>query len=337
VFSLSSDGSWLLFTRKSEVEGQINTLWAAEITDPTIEGQAAELIDLKVANIIHFADWMPGSNTKIVFSTVEPRTAAPGWQANNDLNVLTFSTSGWTTKWTAVLEPNSGGVYGWWGMSFAWAPDGQTLAFARADGIGLLDYVEGTLTTLQEVIPFQTGSDWAWVPGITWGADGKTLFSIDHTPPAGAISPEESRSFALTAFMIETGDALHLIPEAGMFAYPLASTLQTQDSAENTYRVAYLQPDLPNQSESSQYRLAVMDQDGSNRRVLFPTEGLQALRPQREWGAWSPAPLPESGNYAIAIVYQGNLWLVDAGAQTTADPLAWQITGDGLTSRIAWK
>ena len=68
-------------------------------------------IDLGVRNVVHFADWVPGSNEKVVFSTVEPTSAAPGWQANNDMYVLSFSPSGWVTKWKdkPVLEPNSGG------------------------------------------------------------------------------------------------------------------------------------------------------------------------------------------------------------------------------------
>jgi len=42
--------------------------------------------------------------------------------------------------------------------------------------------------------------------------------------------------------------------------------------------------------------------------------------------------LGDSGNRAIGLVYQNNLWIVDS---VTGD--AWQITGDGLTSRIDWK
>jgi hypothetical protein len=117
-----------------------------------------------------------------------------------------------------------------------------------------------------------------------------------------------------------------------MFAYPLVSPLQPLPSGEQGYQVAYLQAAFPNQSETSRYRLVVMDRDGSNPKALFPEEGLPGLTPQREWGAWSSAPLPTSSHYAIAVIYQGNLWLVDA---TTGD--AQQITGDNLTSRVAWR
>ena len=130
ILALSDDKNWLLYTRRAEDPSQINTLWAKNISD-----KESKAVDLKVSNVIQFADWVPGSDSKVVFSTVEPRETAPGWQANNDLNVLTFSQSGWTSKWDVILEANSGGVYGWWGSTFAWSPDQKTLAMARPDGI----------------------------------------------------------------------------------------------------------------------------------------------------------------------------------------------------------
>ena len=330
ILSLSSDGSWLLFSRKSNEEGQINGLWVKDISS-----EDSKLIDLTVPNVIQFAAWIPGSDSKIVFSTVEPRTTAPGWQANNDLYALSFSKSGWVTKWKdkPVLEPNSGGIYGWWGTSFAWAPDGEQLAYARPDGIGLLNFLDGTQAPVLDMIPYQTRGDWAWVPGLAWGPDGKNLYTVDHVPPAGTVSPEESQVFDLTAISMESGAQLHIVSQAGMFAYPVISPPQPKASGENAYQVAYLQAIFPNQSESSRYRLMVMDRDGSNRQVLFPTDDRSGgLSPQNDWGAWSPDPMPESGNYAIAFIYQGNLWIVDA-----VSGKAQQITGDGLTTRVIWK
>jgi hypothetical protein len=340
IFSLSSDGAWLLFTRRSSEEGQINTLWAARIAETATEAtpppeetaEIGEMIDLDVSNVVHFADWVPGSDTKIVFSTVEPRAAAPGWQANNDLNALTFSTTGWTTKWSIILESNSGGVYGWWGTNFAWAPDGGQLAFFRPDSVGLLNYDDGTVTTLFEIVPLLTRGDWAWVPGLTWGPNGNALYTVNHAAPPGSVSPEESQFFDLTAIPLEAGPSLPLVSQTGMFAYPLASPLLTQESGDIDYRIAYLQAVFPTQSETSRYHLAVMDRDGSNRQVLFPPEENPALEPQLNWGAWSPESMPESGNYDLAVLYDGNLWLVDA---VTGE--ATQITGDGLTTRVIWR
>jgi hypothetical protein len=75
-----------------------------------------------------------------------------------------------------------------------------------------------------------------------------------------------------------------------------------------------------------------MDRDGSNRVEIFPPQESAGLQPQRHWGAWSPEPMPESGSYAIAVLYQGNIWLIDV-----VSGVATQVTGDGLTSRVIWR
>ena len=98
----------------------------------------------------------------------------------------------------------------------------------------------------------------------------------------------------------------------------------------NDYQVAYLQAIFPNQSDSSRYRLVAMDRDGSNRRTLFPAEDKPGLDPQQV--AWSPAVIPERNSYSIAVLYQGNLWLVDSSTDE-----ATQVTGDGLISRVSWR
>ena len=108
-----------------------------------------------------------------------------------------------------------------------------------------------------------------------------------------------------------------------MFAYPSISAALEQGDERN-FRVAYLQALAPLQSETSGYRLAVMDRDGSNRKTLFPLEGAPGLEPQTP--LWSPDAR------FLAVVYQGNLWLIDSTNAT-----ATQITGDGLIQRIDWR
>ncbi len=320
VFKLAWDGDWLLYTQHTEQEDQINALWVADLSSDEVQ-----LIDLKVPNVVHFADWVPGSTSRVVFSTVEPRSTAPGWQANNDLNVLNFSATGWTSSWqdTPVLEANSGGVYGWWGTDFDWDPKAKNLSFARPDSIGLLDYEKGTITTTLTIAPLQTRGDWAWVPGFTWGPDGNVLYATTHLPP------EDSQLFDLLAIPLTGGSPLTLVPQAGMFSYPVASPLQERKTGEMYYQVAYLQAIFPTQSETSRYRLEIMDRDGSNRRIIFPPEGEPGLEPQQV--VWSPAPITESGAYGIALIYQGNMWLVDVESGE-----AQQVTGDGLVSKIDW-
>jgi hypothetical protein len=327
VLTVSDDKDWLLFTRRSDSEDEINSLWVMDIRDET-----GKMIDLNVSNVVHFADWVPNSNSKVIFSTVEPRSTAPGWQANNDLNVFSVSPSGWTSKKTVILEPNSGGVYGWWGSSFTWSPDRQTLAIARPDGISLVDFYSGEVQPVADVIPLQTRGDWAWVPAVAWSPDGRTIYSIDHVSPPGSLSAEESPIFNLSALPMGPGGTIQVVSQAGMFAYPIVSPITPRANGELAYEVAYLQAIFPTQSDTSRYRLTVMDRDGSNRRVLFPTEGSSGLDPQQGWGAWSPEPLPDSGHFSIALIYQGNLWLVD-----TVTGQGQQVTGDGLTTRVIWK
>jgi hypothetical protein len=321
VFSLSEDGNWLLYTRRATRGEDINSLWVADLSSEPIQE-----IDLKVANVVHFADWIPGSTSKVAFSTVEPRASPPGWQANNDLNALSFSASGWVSNWKAkpVVEANSGGVYGWWGTSFTWSPDGQSLAYARPDAVGVLDFKDGILSSVLDVTPWQTGGDWAWVPGVAWGADGKVLYTVNH------VSPEDSQLFHLTAISLDVNAPIELAQETGMFSYPEVSPGETLQNGEIDYKIAYLRAVFPRQSETSPYRLVVMDRDGSNQNVLFPPQGEPGLEPQQV--AWSPAPLANSGNYVVAALYQGNLWLVNS---LTGE--AQQITGDGLIRRLTWR
>jgi hypothetical protein len=38
------------------------------------------------------------------------------------------------------------------------------------------------------------------------------------------------------------------------------------------------------------------------------------------------------GGYAIAFIYNGNIWLIDSNSGT-----ALQVTGDGLTTKADWR
>jgi hypothetical protein len=263
---------------------------------------------------------------------VEARQAAPGWQANNDLQVRNFSVNGWVSRPTTVIDTNSGGVYGWWGTDFTYSPDQTRLVYAGPDQIGFINFDEGIQEPILPIVPLQTRSDWAWVPGVRWSPDNRALFTVQHSAPQGSASPEESPDFDLVALLLDSGTQIPLVSKVGMFAYPLPSPLPSRADGETGYQVAYLQAIFPGQSDSSRYRLMVMDRDGSNQMALFPSLASQGIEPSRDWGQWSPDPMETSGHYSIALLYQGNIWLVDV---VTGE--SWQVTGDGQIVRILWR
>lgn len=321
VFAMSYDREWLLYSRKANSDdGKINTLWVIRANKDN-----AVPIDLKISNVINFADFIPNSSRTIAYSTVEPRDSAPGWQANNDLFYKTFSSS--TTLGSPIekVEANSGGIYGWWGINFIWSPDGSRLGFARPDSIGTVTLAKGSLNTVTTLTPYDTHSDWAWVPGVTWSPDGKFLITSKHNTNRNASKPESSTVFDLTAFSLDADNPyqVQLDSDTGMFSNPASSPFTSSGS----YWIAYLQAIFPEQSDSSRYRLIVMDQDGSNKVTLLPDEGSTGLNAQTIY--WSPDF--QNGSY-IAIINDGNLWLVDA---TTAQK--YQVTGDSLVTRISWR
>lgn len=324
VFQLSPDGQWLLFTRK--LEDEINSLWIAKT-----RSILPEPISLEATNIIHYSEWGPDAGSddseiaySIAYSTVEERPSAPGWQANNDLHLLTLNETGILLDQRTIIESNPGGLYGWWGTSFSWSPNRNRMAFARADGIGLLDLNRGSIESLIGITPFQTFGDWAWVPEITWSPDGEILFYINHGPPLSLESPEASQVFDLQALPIDQGYDIRLANQTGMFAFLESSPFNENIVGEDAYQLAYLQAIFPSESETSRYRLMIMDRDGSNRKSIFPPEGEPGMEPGTI--RWSP------NGERLALLYKMDLWLIDPESGQSQ-----RLTADGQTQNFDWK
>ncbi len=321
VFNLSKDGRWLLFTRKAPADGEnINSLHAVDVSH---EGQS--IVDLGVNNVIHHAAWVPNQENTFSYSTVEPRDAPPGWQANNDLWIMTFTSSGSVIRNENIIESNSGGTYGWWGTDFSWSPDGIDLAYSRPDEIGLVDQEEGAFSVMQKVIPYDSRSDWAWIPPLEWSPDSQFLLFLDHSAEPNDSQPGSSPDFDLRANFLSSNPSVTIVPLAGMFAYPSTSAIQSNDRFE----IAYLQAIFPDRSETSRYKILLMDKDGSNKKVVFPPGGSAGMEPQSV--LWSP-PGDEGQVDRLAFLYQGNIWFLDLPDLTTH-----QVTGDGLISRMDWR
>ncbi len=52
---------------------------------------------------------------------------------------------------------------------------GMILPIARPDEIGLVDQKEGAFLSLQKVIPYDSQSDWAWIPPLEWSPDSQGI------------------------------------------------------------------------------------------------------------------------------------------------------------------
>ena len=323
VFDLSPDGRWLLFTRvvTDTAAADFNTLWV----QPSELGAAA--VELPVTSAL-YAEWSPTQTNVIAYSTAEKTQRAPGWQANNDLWLLSWAENRRTKQMeftpTLLLDKSAGGVYGWWGTGFAFSPDGLDMAYARTDSIGVVDLQSFTAVQLIDFPAYNTHSDWAWFPALRWGADGRFLYSVTHGAPVALEAPEDSPAFNLTVLSATGGLRADLVPRAGMFANPLPAPLNYSLGTAGLFRLAYLQAREPDNSAFSRYRLGVMDRDGSNARLIFPPEDQTGLAANSSF-AWSPE------GRRLAVVYDGNLWLVDADSGVSQ-----QLTGDGLTAKVVW-
>ena len=324
VFSLSPDGQFLLYTRgiTDTASEFFNQLYVVDI----VAGGPREPIQLPATNVL-WADWvvLPDSPPTIAYPSALKTDRAPGWQANNDLWLLSWAPNVKTKEMEfnplLVLDTSSGGLYGWWGTGFAVAPDYTQIAYARTDGIGVVNLATYETRGLISFAAYNARSDWAWYPSLRWASSG-WLYTVTHGAPLRLELPEDSPAFDITALNMSTAARLDLIPRAGMFANPAPSPITDFGAPQ---QIAYLQALEPDNSPFSNYRLYVMDADGSNARALFPPEDESGLAPGA-FPTWSP------DGRLIAIVSGGNLWLIDPKTG-----IAQQVTGDGLTSKIDWR
>jgi hypothetical protein len=318
IFSLSPDGQWLLFSREDETH--LNALFVVATFG------SEQPFPLSIFDVVHFADWSPLEKRTIAFSTVQPTASAPGWQANNDLRLISFDENQKPSPGNTLLAPNTEGAYSWWGTKFAWSPDGSRLAYTRPDEIGWISSAGGSRHPLLAFAPFHTRADWIWLPSIRWSPDGQFLFTVRHGEPVAQELPEESAVFDLVALPAGGGGAISLFEHAGMFAYPVPGPLIDR-AYEQGYNVAFLEAIRPLESDRSKYRLVIADRDGSNRNAVFPPDGEPGLSPGEAGEAkWSPDGMQ------IALIYGGNLWIVDLHSGESQ-----QLTGDGQVTMVDWK
>jgi WD40 repeat protein len=313
AFSLSPDGRQLFYTTKltDEIELPLNEAWLASTT---IVGEAP--ITTGLQGVLQ-AVWSPVvTQSLIAYTTAERTASAPGWRANNDLWLLDLVSP--APKPVQVLPANTQGLYPWWGTTFTWSPDGTQLAYARADQIGTIDLsatrpLSDDLFSLVDFTPLETFSEWVWVPDISWSPDGRFIAATIHGPPLAAEPAEESQVFDLWLLSVDGTVSAKVAEKVGMWARP------TWGEAG----IAYGQAIEPLQSVNSRYSIQLIDQDGSNRRQLFPFQDEAGV--QLPELIWSP-----TGN-DLLFAYNGNLYTTNS----LGSP-AKQLTVDSQAGHLQW-
>ncbi len=156
--------------------------------------------------------------------------------------------------------------------------------------------------------------DWIWVPQLSWSPYSDLLAATLHGKPLGTEPPETSPIFDITIIQPDAqAQGLYqvkLVSQAGLRAIPQYSPIINGISGNKQGYIGHLQARDPINSVTSEYDLVIVSRDRSNARVLFPGPDKPGLKPiETPFGsdiAWSPDA------QQVAIVYQGDLWIVDA-------------------------
>lgn len=325
VLSLSSNGQYLIYTADPVNDEEfINELWLiATIGNlPPVQLVPTDVL---------YAEWMPEQENTISYSTGEVQAIFPFWDAlNNVLTIRVDPTTGESLNVRQIVPESLGGLSGWWGTVYKWSPDGTRLAWVRADSAGIVGE-EGEFIPLVEYALFRTSQNWSWRANISWSWDGQLLLTTGHGDPLGSEPAEASPVFDIVATSIDNSFEVSVAESAGMWAgAQFSPRLSRPDTRYEYGYMAYLRAREPYNSINGEYDLVVADRDGSNARVIFPPSGQPGIQSQitgltAHDFAWSPDARQ------IAVIYQGNLWIVDVETQ-----VAHQMTFDGQSKFPIW-
>ncbi len=326
VFSFSSDGRYILFSRAEAASSKsLNTLW---VMDTLVQGEQPRA--LPVSDVL-FAQLAPDAHA-ILYSTGEKTAAAPGWKANNDLWLAPLSASELSASppvsmtlspqrlWKAMVPA----PYSWWGANFAWSPNGRAVAYAFANEIGFSTIPtssdrEALRTPLKTFAPFRSPADWVWTPQLAWSPDSRFIVAAVHAPLDNFQVASDNPIFELWGLATDRTARAPLAKQTGMWAAPVWSPPDASSESMITFGVAL----SPSDSERSRYALVVMDRDGGNKTQIFPQgkeDGLVVVQV-----AWSPDARQ------LVAVRDGDLWLYDF-----ASARWFQLTANGASALPRW-
>lgn len=326
VLSQNPQGTHLLYTKAAGATGEfLNELW---LLDFSFDSRPVKLPPGDVL----FADWRPGSSNVIAYSTAEAAVGGIGWKALNNLWLMQIDRiSGTALTIEEIIPEHSGGSYGWWGTDYRWSPLGDQMAFANPESVGVIDFERKRLVTLHNYAAFDSSQSWIWLTSLSWSPDSRFLASIKHGSPLGSEPPESSPVFDLAVTRADGQISAIVSSSVGMWSGPSFSPrLPGGTAAGQGGYLAWMQARDPHNSNNSEYDLIVADRDGSNQRRLFPATGQPGLR--RTNSGFSANALTWSPDARfLALIYQGNLWLVEILSDA-----ANQITFDGGASRPVW-
>lgn len=326
VFDVVEDGSTLIYsTEVNDTDDFFNELWMIQTLDNSTP------IKLTPTDVL-YAEWRPATTDTIAYSTGEVRPTTPPWRALNNLWLMELDlNSGRALDIEEIIPESSGGLGGWWGTDYKWSPQGDKMAWTSADAMGIVDFATNELRTLVEFAVFNTSQSWAWVSPVSWSFDNTLIASTVHGAPLGRERAETSPVFDVNITSSDGSFSTQVKGSVGMWSAPKFSPEVSIPNSEYPEGfIAYLKAREPYNSINGEYDLVIADRDGSNEQIIFPSDSQAGIKTS-DFGlsakdfAWSP------DSRFIAVVYQGDLWLVDVQSA-----VSYQVTFDGGSSNPVW-
>lgn len=173
---ISSDGQWVAYLVNKP--DSTTELWAVNVGTgesprKLVGPDTLSTGDAKVANSPLNMQWQFGTHT-IFFSTrYTPIGVELGPMEYLNLDVWRVDVE--SGAMTTVLARGTAG-------EFALSPNGQTLAFASTNQVGVLSLAGGTPQISLEFEPVKTYSEWAYRPHLQWNADSATFSALIPSP-----------------------------------------------------------------------------------------------------------------------------------------------------------